>query len=220
MDCLAPAMLTKTLNITDRWHWTHDITGKKANSLLWGCVPASILCTGTPQQVKDDVKAQVDLMGDTGARCWTRASGFRMKPSRSVSMRFARRLTTTGCSELAPCAGVALSGARVDGVSTRRASRSCSLPAARRCQARRTCPAEHGRARAAPRNAGRSSCRRSEAGPAAEECPKTAPRGLPRGLQPLLKGGTASRRNSARAPLAALRDVDLDAVRGDDRRSA
>jgi hypothetical protein len=46
---------------------THDITGKKANSLLWGCVPASILCTGTPQQVKDDVKAQVDLMGDTGA---------------------------------------------------------------------------------------------------------------------------------------------------------
>jgi hypothetical protein len=34
---------------------------------FWGNVPASLLCTGTPQQVKDDVKELVDLFGDTGA---------------------------------------------------------------------------------------------------------------------------------------------------------
>ncbi len=30
---------------------------------FWGNVPASLLCTGTPQQVKDDVKQLVDLFG-------------------------------------------------------------------------------------------------------------------------------------------------------------
>jgi Uroporphyrinogen-III decarboxylase len=34
---------------------------------FWGNVPVSILCTGTPRQVKDDVKELVDLFGDTGA---------------------------------------------------------------------------------------------------------------------------------------------------------
>ena len=34
---------------------------------FWGNVPASLLCTGTPQQVKDDVKELIDLFGDTGA---------------------------------------------------------------------------------------------------------------------------------------------------------
>ncbi len=33
---------------------------------FWGNVPASLLCTGTPQQVKDDVKELIDLFGDTG----------------------------------------------------------------------------------------------------------------------------------------------------------
>ena len=33
---------------------------------FWGNVPASILATGTPQQVKDDVKELIDLFGDTG----------------------------------------------------------------------------------------------------------------------------------------------------------
>ena len=33
---------------------------------FWGNVPASLLCTGTPQQVKDDVKELVELFGDTG----------------------------------------------------------------------------------------------------------------------------------------------------------
>jgi len=34
---------------------------------FWGNVPASLLCTGTPQQVKDDVRELIDLFGDTGA---------------------------------------------------------------------------------------------------------------------------------------------------------
>jgi hypothetical protein len=34
---------------------------------FWGNLPASLLCTGTPQQVKDDVKQLIDLFGDTGA---------------------------------------------------------------------------------------------------------------------------------------------------------
>ncbi len=33
---------------------------------FWGNVPASLLVTGTPQQVKDDVKELIDLFGDTG----------------------------------------------------------------------------------------------------------------------------------------------------------
>ncbi|HUK78761.1 MAG TPA: uroporphyrinogen decarboxylase family protein, partial [Thermoleophilia bacterium] len=34
---------------------------------FWGNVPVSLLCTGTPQQVKDDVKELIDLFGDGGA---------------------------------------------------------------------------------------------------------------------------------------------------------
>ena len=34
---------------------------------FWGNVPASLLATGTPQQVRDDVKELVELFGDTGA---------------------------------------------------------------------------------------------------------------------------------------------------------
>jgi hypothetical protein len=33
---------------------------------FWGNVPPSLLVTGTPQQVKDDVKELIDLFGDTG----------------------------------------------------------------------------------------------------------------------------------------------------------
>ena len=45
---------------------------KKAKKLLgdvmcfWGNVPASLLCTGTPQQIKDDVKELIDTFADTG----------------------------------------------------------------------------------------------------------------------------------------------------------
>jgi len=31
---------------------------------FWGNVPPSLLCTGTPEQVKDDVKELIDVMGD------------------------------------------------------------------------------------------------------------------------------------------------------------
>jgi hypothetical protein len=33
---------------------------------FWGNVPPSLLCTGTPQDVKDDVKALIDIFGDNG----------------------------------------------------------------------------------------------------------------------------------------------------------
>lgn len=45
---------------------------KKARELLgdtmcfWGNVPAALVATGTPQQVKDDVRELIDLFGDTG----------------------------------------------------------------------------------------------------------------------------------------------------------
>ncbi|MFH1152839.1 MAG: uroporphyrinogen decarboxylase family protein [Pseudomonadota bacterium] len=48
------------------------IDRKKAREILgdtmcfWGNVPAALLVTGTPQQVKDDVRELVDLFGDTG----------------------------------------------------------------------------------------------------------------------------------------------------------
>jgi hypothetical protein len=34
---------------------------------FWGNVPSSLMCTATPQEVKDDVKEPIDLFGDTGA---------------------------------------------------------------------------------------------------------------------------------------------------------
>ena len=34
---------------------------------FWGNVPGSLMVTGTPQQVKDDVKELIDVFGDTGA---------------------------------------------------------------------------------------------------------------------------------------------------------
>jgi uroporphyrinogen-III decarboxylase len=33
---------------------------------FWGNVPSSVMCAGTPQQVKDDVKELIDIFGDTG----------------------------------------------------------------------------------------------------------------------------------------------------------
>lgn len=33
---------------------------------FWGNVPASLMCAGTPQQVKDDVKELIDIFGDNG----------------------------------------------------------------------------------------------------------------------------------------------------------
>jgi uroporphyrinogen-III decarboxylase len=52
-------------------HFDH-VDRKKAKKLIgdvmcfWGNVPASLMCTGTPQQVKDDVKELIDLFGGNG----------------------------------------------------------------------------------------------------------------------------------------------------------
>ena len=52
-------------------HFDH-VDRKKAKEAIgdvmcfWGNVPASIMCTGTPQQVKDDVKQLIDIFGDNG----------------------------------------------------------------------------------------------------------------------------------------------------------
>jgi uroporphyrinogen-III decarboxylase len=50
-------------------HFDH-VDRRKAKKLLgdvmcfWGNVPASLMCSGTPQQVKDDVKELIDIFGD------------------------------------------------------------------------------------------------------------------------------------------------------------
>ena len=33
---------------------------------FWGNVPPTLMCTGTPEQVKDDVKELIDIFGDNG----------------------------------------------------------------------------------------------------------------------------------------------------------
>ena len=49
-----------------------DVDRKLAKKLLgdiccfWGNVPSALMCTGTPEQVKDDVKELVDIFGDNG----------------------------------------------------------------------------------------------------------------------------------------------------------
>lgn len=52
-------------------HFDH-IDRKKAKEMIgdtmcfWGNVPSTLLCTGTPQQVEDDVKELIDIFGDNG----------------------------------------------------------------------------------------------------------------------------------------------------------
>ncbi len=49
-----------------------QVDRKKAKEMLgdvmcfWGNVPASLMCTGTPEQVRDDVKELIDTFGDNG----------------------------------------------------------------------------------------------------------------------------------------------------------
>jgi len=33
---------------------------------LWGNIPSSLLCTGTPEQVKNDVKELIDMFDENG----------------------------------------------------------------------------------------------------------------------------------------------------------
>jgi uroporphyrinogen-III decarboxylase len=52
-------------------HFDH-IDRKKAKNLIgdvmcfWGNVPSSLMCAGTPEQVKEDVKELIDVFGDNG----------------------------------------------------------------------------------------------------------------------------------------------------------
>jgi uroporphyrinogen-III decarboxylase len=52
-------------------HFEH-VDRKKVKKLLgniacfWGNVPSPLMCAGTPQQVKDDVKELIDTFGDNG----------------------------------------------------------------------------------------------------------------------------------------------------------
>ena len=49
-----------------------DVDRRLAKQLLgdiccfWGNVPSTLMCTGTPEQVKDDVKELIDIFGDNG----------------------------------------------------------------------------------------------------------------------------------------------------------
>jgi hypothetical protein len=56
---------------------------------FWGNVPASLLCTGTPQQVKDDVKELIDLFGDTGTLMIDSTQGIpdESKPENVLALR-------------------------------------------------------------------------------------------------------------------------------------
>lgn len=56
---------------------------------FWGNVPASLLCTGTPQQVKDDVRELIELFGDTGALIIDGNQGIpdEAKPENVLAMR-------------------------------------------------------------------------------------------------------------------------------------
>ena len=63
---------------------------------FWGNVQNSTLATGTPQQVKDEVKELVDIMGDrrSSSTAWAAS---RTRPGRRTSLRCARRWTSTAC---------------------------------------------------------------------------------------------------------------------------
>ena len=56
---------------------------------FWGNVPSSLLVTGTPQQVKDDVKELVDLFGETGLIL--DGAGRHPRPGQAGERRGARR---------------------------------------------------------------------------------------------------------------------------------
>ena len=56
---------------------------------FWGNVPSSLLVTGTPQQVKDDVKELIDLFGEI--RAHPRRPGRHTRPGQAGERRGARR---------------------------------------------------------------------------------------------------------------------------------
>ena len=65
---------------------------------FWGNVPSSLLVTGTPQQVKDDVKELVDLFGETGL-ILDGPAGSPTRPGPRTSRRSPRPRRSSACSE-------------------------------------------------------------------------------------------------------------------------
>ena len=66
MKYLAELPAGKILGRFDR------VDRRKAKAMIgdtmcfWGNVPSSLLCAGTPQQVKDDVRELIEIFGDNG----------------------------------------------------------------------------------------------------------------------------------------------------------
>jgi hypothetical protein len=56
---------------------------------FWGNVPLSLMCTGTPQQVKDDVKRLIELFSDTGTLIIDSVTGIpdEAKPENVMALR-------------------------------------------------------------------------------------------------------------------------------------
>jgi hypothetical protein len=67
---------------------------------FWGNVQNSLLATGTPQQVKDDIKELVDIMGDRLILDGVGASPTSRSPRTSTPS--AKRWTSAGCAEQDP----------------------------------------------------------------------------------------------------------------------
>jgi uroporphyrinogen-III decarboxylase len=60
---LPPGKVVGKFDIMDRKLFKQELADVMC---FWGNVPSSTLCTGTPEQVKTDVKELIDLFKDTG----------------------------------------------------------------------------------------------------------------------------------------------------------
>jgi uroporphyrinogen-III decarboxylase len=60
---LPPGKVVGKFDIMDRKLFKKEVADVMC---FWGNVPSSMLCTGTPEQVKTDVKELIDLFKDTG----------------------------------------------------------------------------------------------------------------------------------------------------------
>ena len=66
---------------------------------FWGNVPNSLLVTGTPQQVKDDVKELVDLFAGDRAHPRRPRRVSQIRPDRRTSKRWRKRSRSSGFCE-------------------------------------------------------------------------------------------------------------------------
>jgi uroporphyrinogen-III decarboxylase len=82
---LPPGKVPLHFDQIDRQKAFETIGGKQC---FWGNIPASLLVTGTPQDVKEDIKQLIDLFGDTGGLIIDCASGIpdEAKPENVAAM--------------------------------------------------------------------------------------------------------------------------------------